>query len=230
MQIIGHRGEPGDFPENSFLSFRSAMEHGADGLEYDVRLSADGIPVIIHDETLERTTNGSGRVDAMVFDDLQKLDAGRGEKIPSLEQVLQEFAGKGTHFIELKEAAAAETSAKIIDKILNSGRAQTEQLVVISFLAEALEIVKKTVPRLHVGVLLEKPDAEIFTTTKKLGAKWLLPTWQLVNKDIVEKMAAARLKIGCWTVNGVAEAKKLQEAGVEAIMTDYPAKIIKWMK
>src|SRR5258708_1238720 len=104
---IGHRGASAAYPENTMLAFRKAIDMGANALEFDVHVCKSGEAVVIHDDTLERTTSGRGYVAAHTLSDLKKLDAGRGEPIPTLEEVLFEFAAKIILFIEIKSAGAS---------------------------------------------------------------------------------------------------------------------------
>src|ERR1700757_2576631 len=108
--IYGHRGAPG-YPrlaENTIGSFEKALQSGADGVEFDVRRCADGRIVVIHDETIDRTTNGKGRVAALTYDELRKFDAGFGEPIPLLTDVLDRFGGRCVLNIELKDCRIGE--------------------------------------------------------------------------------------------------------------------------
>ena len=106
MLIYAHRGLSGRYPENTLLAFREALAAGVDGIELDVHVTADGIPVVIHDRDVSRTTNGSGNVDAMTLASLQTLDAGSGEHVPTLAEVLW-LVGESVHFdIEIKGLAA----------------------------------------------------------------------------------------------------------------------------
>ncbi len=112
--VIGHRGASGSFPENTLLAFREAIREGADAVELDVRLSADGVPVVLHDATLDRTTDGRGPVAGMPLAALQELDAGSGERIPALVDVLEELSGTPI-IIEIKERRAGASVARVIE-------------------------------------------------------------------------------------------------------------------
>ena len=111
--VIGHRGASGEYPENTLLAFARALEQGADALECDTRITADGVAVVIHDPTLERTTNGQGPVEAMDLGPLQRLDAGRGERVPTLAEALAAFPR--TEFIlEIKDRRAAGPARRVL--------------------------------------------------------------------------------------------------------------------
>ena len=130
--IVAHRGASGAFPENTILAFEQGLAQGADALEFDVRLSADGVPVVIHDPTLDRTTESSGSVGEFSARDLASVDAGSGQGVPTVEQVLESFA-ETPLIIEVKEIAAAEPIAELISRHGATGR-----VVVGSFLHAAL--------------------------------------------------------------------------------------------
>ncbi|HID15455.1 MAG TPA: glycerophosphodiester phosphodiesterase, partial [Candidatus Atribacteria bacterium] len=113
--VVAHRGASAYEPENTLRAIRRAIEIGADVVEIDVRLTKDGYPVVIHDETVDRTTNGSGLVNEFSLDELRKLDAGKGEKIPLLSEVLDLVAGKINVFIEIKVDEAVIPSLREVD-------------------------------------------------------------------------------------------------------------------
>ncbi|MEM2795626.1 MAG: glycerophosphodiester phosphodiesterase family protein, partial [Thermofilaceae archaeon] len=114
--IVAHRGASGYEPENTLRSVRKALEMGVDAVEVDVRLSRDGVPVVIHDETVDRTTNGSGRVSDMTLKELKRLDAGAGEQIPLLEEVLEVVKGHAPLFAEIKELEVVKPSLGVVRK------------------------------------------------------------------------------------------------------------------
>src|SRR5437763_5502184 len=123
MQVFGHRGSPGfpRFGENTRTSFRKALELGADGFELDVRRCADGTIVVVHDATVNRTTNGSGRVGDLSYPQLSRFDAGYGDSIPRLSDILDEFASRCTIHVELKEAGLAqEISAMAVERKISA--------------------------------------------------------------------------------------------------------------
>src|SRR5512140_1977680 len=107
INIVGHRGAPVEEPENTLRSFRRALDLGVAAVELDVQLTRDGCLAVIHDETLERTTNGHGRVQDFTLAELQRLDAGRGEPIPALEEVLELARGRAHLAVEMKQPEAA---------------------------------------------------------------------------------------------------------------------------
>src|SRR4051794_36713677 len=114
MLVYGHRGLSGCFPENTLLAFREALVAGGDGIEFDVHATVDGGPGVIHDRSLERTTNGTGYVDEMPLSRLNELDAGRGERVPTLEEVLT-LVGDRVHLdIEVKQSGIEEAVLRLL--------------------------------------------------------------------------------------------------------------------
>jgi glycerophosphoryl diester phosphodiesterase len=118
MRVFGHRGSPGfpRFGENTPTSFRQALDAGAAGIELDVRRCADGTIVVIHDATIDRTTNGAGRVSGLSYAQLSRFDAGHGDSIPRLADVLDEFGPRGITNIELKESGMAAEIARMVSE------------------------------------------------------------------------------------------------------------------
>jgi glycerophosphoryl diester phosphodiesterase len=159
--VVAHRGASAEGPENTLAAFRLALEQGAPAVECDVHLSADGFPVVIHDETVDRTTNGKGAVAALTRAALRRLDAGSwrgnrfaGEPIPTLEETLDLCAGRARLFIELKAGRAQEERVRLVDVTLEAvaGAPRTE-VAVISFDPEVVALVARRRPDLPLGLL-----------------------------------------------------------------------------
>ena len=139
--VFGHRGDSINHPENTLLAFEKALRAGADGVECDVRLSGDGLPVVFHDATLERTTNGSGRLADFSLQQLKGLDAGRGERIPTVTEAADLLRGRGLLCIEFKEAEAVAPTAKALADV------DASEVVLCSFLPKALHACAESAPR-----------------------------------------------------------------------------------
>src|SRR4030042_2477172 len=149
VNIIGHRGAAAEEPENTLRGFKRALDVGAAGVELDVHLTRDGWLAVIHDETLERTTNGRGRVRDFTLAELQKLDAGQGEHIPALEEVVELVQGRGLLLVELKKPDAAPVMLRLCRE-----RRLFEDVLVISFWHPAIKAIKEEEPRVQTGVLM----------------------------------------------------------------------------
>ena len=150
--VLGHRGYSAKYPENTLLAFKKAIEAGADGIELDVWLTKDGEVVVIHDETVDRTSNGSGRVKEMTLEELKELDFGNGERIPTLEEVFEAVPEDSVVNVEIKDVDAVEKTAEII------GRNNPERVIVSSFLIDALREYRKLDSETRLGILIDREE------------------------------------------------------------------------
>lgn len=221
MLKIGHRGACGHEPENTLRSFRKALELGVDGVELDVHICASGEPVVIHDETLERTTDGVGRVADKTLAELKTLDAGKGEPIPTLQEVIDLLDKKIRIFIELKDDRAVTPVAALIEQSVKKGW-KYEQLTIIAFNHHLLLAAKNHNPRIETGALIVGIPATYAQCAVDAKAQAINPSIGFVNKEFVDDARRRGLKIYCWTVNTKAQIAKAKHAGVDGMMGDYP--------
>jgi glycerophosphoryl diester phosphodiesterase len=216
--IIAHRGASAYEPENTIRSFDNAFQLGADFVELDVRLCRDGFLVVIHDEAVDRTTNGSGLVRDLTLSELKLLDAGKGEKIPTLEEVLELFSElKHKFFIEVKEPGLEE---KLLENII--GREAEERVVITSFYHTALRKIKEKRKDIKCGVIFACQPINPENLAKDAKASILLPKLQYVNAEMVRRAHKNNLSIIPWPVNNEEDAKKMIQVGVDGIVTDKP--------
>ncbi|MEM1632469.1 MAG: glycerophosphodiester phosphodiesterase family protein [Thermofilum sp.] len=218
--IVAHRGASGYEPENTLRAVRRAIEMRVDAVEVDVRVSRDGVPVVIHDESLERTTSGRGMVKDMTVVELKKLDAGKGERIPLLEEVLDEVKGKVVLFLELKELEAVVPSLRLVEE-----RKMLDQVLFISFDKVALSTVKARVPEAHIGLIYARPEGGI-VEAKRLGCEFVLPHYRLATEKAVAFAHRMKLMVVAWTVDDPALAAELKGRGVDGVASNYPDLII----
>jgi glycerophosphoryl diester phosphodiesterase len=213
--VFGHRGAPG-YPrqgENTFTSFKKALECEAAGLEFDVRRCGDGRLVVIHDERIDRTTNGCGRVSKLSYDELVQFDAGFGDRIPLLTDVLDEFGGRCWLNIELKDMGiASEVKRLVLERRLEA------QVIVSAFDWTELRPVTPEVPI----ALLSSSRWRLVSTARELRAKAIHPRRDIVTPRLIAAARTAKLLIHAWTVNDPAEMSRLHELGVDGIFTDFP--------
>jgi len=213
MLKIGHRGAPAHASENTIKSFRKALELGCEAIELDVHMCASGELVVIHDETLERTTNGKGKVAGFSLQELKKLDAGEGEKIPTLDEVIDAAASKARILIEIKNEKAADAVRQLIEKY-----GDYKNLVAISFNLSALESIKTSNSLIKLGFTFEEkvqlPDLS--------GYYSINPSVDVIDREIVENAHKSGLKVFCWTVNNKEQLKIALDTGADGIMTDDP--------
>lgn len=216
---IGHRGAKGLEPENTLRSIRRALELGVDGVEIDVYF-VEGELVVIHDDTLQRTTNGRGKVEEQSFAHLRSLDAGKGEKIPTLAEVFDLTAGKAFVNVELKGRGTAEPVYDLIhDYVKTRGRAWEDYLV-SSFHLDELAILQGR--ELRLGPLFSKPPADCIEIAESLDAWSVNVAAQRVDKALIEDAHSEGLKVLVYTVNAPAEMERLRADGADGIFTDYP--------
>jgi glycerophosphoryl diester phosphodiesterase len=226
--IIGHRGAPDCAPENTMASFRQALAQGADLVELDVQMSADGQLVVIHDQTLERTTDGQGYVADAALAELQALDAGSwfspefaGERVPTLDEVLAWIKGKAGLVIEIKNGPVFYEG--IEQKIVEALRQydMIEQTLVVSFDHPCLYRLKGLCPELNTGILVACRLLDPVMTAGDVGADALVALWTMVTKVDVEVCHGAGLAVCTWGRNP--DYEYLLSISVDALTADHPA-------
>ncbi len=196
-------------------SFARALQQGATGLEFDVRRCGDGRLVVIHDETIDRTTNGRGRVGKLSYEELKRFDAGCGETIPLLSDVLDRFGSQCVLNIELKDAGIARDVGKlVIEKNLNGS------VIVSAFDWNELEPLSGEVA---IALLSTKP-ANLIPAARDLSAAAIHPRCDLVTTSLLTAAREAGLKVHVWTVNEPSEILFFRELGIDGIFTDFPEK------
>lgn len=213
-------------------AFRKAVAMGVTFIETDLHLSRDARFVAVHDETLDRTTNGRGAVHEFTLGDLRKLDAGSwfgsdfaGERIPTLEEILQ-FAKKHdvVFYLELKPGGSWGGEHALIGALRESG--EIARTVVISFDASILAAVRRIEPTLMTGLLYDGQMAEPLGKALEVGARQIAARGDLVSPWMLKEARRHDLQVVCWTVNHPAHMRMLMEAGVDGIMSDYPDRIL----
>jgi glycerophosphoryl diester phosphodiesterase len=230
FSVIGHRGAAGLAPENTLPSFQLAVALGADAVEMDVRLSRDGVPVVIHDATVDRTTDGHGEVARLSVAEIQALDA-RGPfrdhasptRIPTLDEVLAWASGRTRVVVELKSTEQPE----LVDQTLARLREYRllDAALVISFDHRALQQVALQEPRVRTGALYVARAADPVGLADACQASVLCPLGALTDADVVAAAHAHRLGVSVWTVNEPAEIARVLRAGVDALTSDYPDRV-----
>ena len=212
---IAHRGASGLEPENTLRSFRRAEEEAADALELDLRVTRDGHLVVLHDPTVNRTTNGTGPVHELTLAEVRRLDGGLGERVPTFGEVL-ETTTLPIH-AELKVLEAAEPLASVI---LEEDAA--ERVTPISFHSEALRRVKRVLPDQPVGLVFPGAPPEGAGRARAVGADFVSLKSVHLDAEAVERCQRADLKVTAWTVNEPGQMRRVMEWGAEGIATDRP--------
>ncbi len=215
MWIVGHRGAAGLAPENTLEAFVRGVAAGADVVECDVHLSRDGVPVVIHDGTLGRTTGGSGPVGARTLAELQRLDAGAGQRLPTLAEV---FAAIDVPVqVEIKDPAAVGAVAAFL-----SGMHRAERTWVVAFDLRLLAEIGRQVPGLRTGVLCAARPADAVAACRGVGAAAFCPLHTWVDAALMAACRAAQVAVMPWTVNLPTDVLRLRELGAAAVTTDRP--------
>lgn len=225
MFLYAHRGASAEAPENTLAAFRRALEAGADGVELDVHLSADGVPVVIHDDTVERTTDGAGPVAFFAAESLRELDAGgwfapefAGEPLPTLEETLHLLAGKLRINIEVKESRAGMAVVNLLRHL------PTADVVVSSFDHDLLDDLRRTAPGLPLAVLFDEENwHRVLARAVSLRASAVHPRADLVSRPLVAACHRCQLPVHVWTVDAPARARSLARMGVDGLFTNDPA-------
>ena len=234
--VIAHRGASGHAPENTLAAFKRALTLGATFIETDLQLSRDSRFVAIHDDTVNRTTNGQGKVHDQTLAALRRFDAGSwfgsdytGERIPTLEEIL-EFSKKNdiVFYLELKPSGSWGGEHALIGALRESG--EVARVVVISFDHTILAGLRKIEPTLMTGVLYDGQLADLLTTAVDVGARQLVVRGDLVTPAMIAEARKRDLQIVCWTVNHPAHIRLLIAAGVDGIMSDYPDRLVAALK
>lgn len=225
MFLYAHRGASAEAPENTLAAFRRAVEVGADGIELDVHLSADGIPVVIHDETLERTTDGTGPVAAWSSGRLQALDAGSwfdehfaGEAVPTLEETLRLLSGRLRLNLEVKEPRAGLAILELLRAFPHA------DAVISSFDYGVLARLRRASPELPLAMLQESGDWHRgVARAAALRAVAFHPHVGLVSRPLLAVCRRLQLPVLVWTVDDPARARSLARMGVAGVFTNDPA-------
>ena len=226
--ITAHAACRGHAPENTLAGIRAAITLGADAIEIDLHLTRDGVPVLIHDETVDRTTDGTGKIAALTLRQARTLDAGAGERIPTLREVLDEVAGCALMVLEIKppgieqEVLAVVRRAKALD-----------WCAVHSFRPRVVERVRTLEPRMPCSLLTggegARDQKKLFALALSLGAQGVAVHHEAVTPALVRAAHLRELHCSTWTVNARADVRRMAAAGADAITSDYPDRVRRWL-
>lgn len=219
MRVYAHRGASTECPENTLGAFRRALEVGAFGIELDVHLSKDRVAVVIHDDTVDRTTNGSGAVAEMTLAELNELEAAAGERIPTLGDVLDLIGSRCIVDIEVKAAAAAEVVLR------EAGRRNGLQWTMSSFDHDVLRFARSMSSVVELWPLVARVDCNALATARELRSPVLALNERSVTRPTVDKLKAEGIGVWAWTVNDPDRARTLASWNVHGICTDDPGAI-----
>jgi len=244
--VIAHRGGSHLAPENTLSGIRKAIEVGADMIEIDVEQTIDSVVIVIHDKTVDRTTNGSGPVDSLPYKYIKTLDAGswfdkrfKGEKVPTFDEVLELIDGKVKLLVEIKDGSERypgieQRTVKVIQKY----KAHS-WVIVQSFNIKAIERVKALDPEIKTFYLLGRNFSTYYKTFCEdqsrqpppvYGYEGIAVHYSMLTNASVDSLRKSGLGVFTWTVNDPVSMKKMVGAGVDGIITDAPDKLIGLLK
>ncbi|MGE7659568.1 glycerophosphodiester phosphodiesterase [Bacillus altitudinis] len=231
MYIIAHRGSSSAAPENTIAAFDVAVEQGADYIELDVQMTMDQHVVVIHDDTVDRTTNGNGLVKSYTLDQLKKLDAGSwfdqqytNERIPTLQEILERYSQRIGILIEIKHPKRQIGIEKAVARIINRF-AYSRHIMIQSFDVHALQRIKAFAPSLRTALII-KPDVFKLTkrklTTYSSFANGLNMKKTMINKWWIDRIHSFGMEVFIWTVKDQKTADRIKKYPIDGVVTDNP--------
>ncbi len=235
--VIGHRGASGHAPENTIAAFRGAVEMGARFIETDLQLTRDARVIAIHDSTLDRTTNGRGQVHSQTLEEIRALDAGAwfgsvappsfaGERVPTLGEILSFTREHDVNFyLEIKSGETWGVEHAVVGEVRDANA--SARIVILSFDPGILNSVYRLDETMMTGFLCEHPSSDLVERAVQLGARQLAPRGDLITPALVEKAHVAGLQVVAWTINEPEQMRRLMDAGVDGIMTDFPDRLVR---
>ncbi|MEM2339697.1 MAG: glycerophosphodiester phosphodiesterase family protein [Nitrososphaerales archaeon] len=215
--IIAHRGASAYEPENTLRAIKRAMDLGADMVEIDVRATKDNHIIVMHDETVDRTTNGKGYVKDMTLKELKMLNAGLGESIPTLQEVIQFIKGRAKLVIEIKVLGIEKKVLEIINQ-----NEMIDKVLITSFYHPILKSIKEINPKVQTGAIISSRPIKPAQLALDAKANALLPRYIYVDPEMIDDTHKHGLVIYPWTVDTINEIKKLIKMGVDGIVTNKP--------
>jgi len=222
MFIVGHRGARAVHPENTVTALKEGMKC-ADFVEIDIRLTKDGIPVVMHDATLDRTTNGSGPLSGKTLQEIQQLDAGDGHSAPTLQDVCDLCLPSCGIVAEIKESGSEEAVCSILCEY------DPHFLWVVSFLPESIQTVKRLLPRVKAGLICSTDCDDPFSPVLSTGADAILPRQTIVTQEMVAEAHRQGLSVIIWTLNAPEAYMKAVASGADGWVTDDPCALRTWV-
>ena len=219
MKVYAHRGASAEAPENTLRAFGLALDLGADGIELDVRLSADGVPVVLHDEGLDRTTTGTGAVREYTVAELRRLDADSGQTVPTLAEVIELVSERALLDVEIKSSDAGPATFAALSGI------DFDSWAISSFDWNVLRSLRAMSQRVELWPLTHEVTADALQFAQEIGAPMLAVYHLGINAQVVERARERGIELMVWTVNDRVRAHELAQLGVNAVCTDDPRSI-----
>ncbi|MFG4001082.1 glycerophosphodiester phosphodiesterase [Flavobacterium aquidurense] len=225
MLKIAHRGAKGYEPENTLKSFRKALDLKADGIELDVHLSSDGHIIVIHDETIDRTTNGKGIVNTFSLAELKSFLIDGEYQIPTLTEVFDLVDKKCLINIELKGLGTASKVVALIEEYVLNKNWNYENFIVSSFDWNLLQETSNLNSNILIGVLTEEVLDKALAFAELIKAHAIHPDYQLLNSENVKQMQEKNFLVLPWTVDEEEDIQKIKSYNVDGIISDFPDRL-----
>jgi glycerophosphoryl diester phosphodiesterase len=216
---IGHRGAAGHEPENTLRSIERAIEIGADLAEVDVQATRDGHLVLLHDKRVDRTTNGTGYLSDMSLEEIRSLDAGKGERIPTLEEVVKLASGKIGLMLEIITLGIAERMVELVQDTFQG------PVIYASFLHAEMVSVRRRLPRAETLALIEAIPVRPTDFARDAGVTHVGLSVDSITSDFINSLKVTGLKLFAYTANDPRDIGWLRKLDVDGIISDYPERI-----
>lgn len=225
MLRIGHRGACGYEPENTLRSFHRALQLRVDMVELDVHVCRSGEVVVIHDSKVDRTTGGTGYVADKTLDELRTLDAGKGEKIPTLQEVLALVNKEVKVNIELKGAGTAKPVFQLLEKYVRESGWSYGDFLISSFNHDELKEFRRLSKEFSIGVLTLDIPAGFVEFVEKIGA-YSVNVWvESISRELVDDARRRGIRVFVWTVDDRDDIERMRSLGVDGIFSNYPDRL-----
>jgi glycerophosphoryl diester phosphodiesterase len=225
MLKIGHRGAMGYAPENTLKSFQKGLDLHVDMVELDVYVCKSGELVVIHDDKVDRTTNGHGYVIEKVLSELRSLDAGQGEKIPLLTEVFDLINRQAKINVELKGAGTAAPVAVLIEEYVKNKNWQYDDFAVSSFNHYELQAFNKLIPQIAIGALITGIPIGYAEFAEKVGAASVNLNIEFIDQAFVDDAHQRGLKVFVFTGNDPDDIKRMKQLGVDGMFSNFPDRL-----
>jgi glycerophosphoryl diester phosphodiesterase len=246
IQVIAHRGDSGNAPEHTMEAYELARKLGADYIEIDLGMTKDGQLIVIHDDTVDRTTNGKGMVSSLTLSQIKGFDTGSwfnkqfpdkakpqyiGLKIPTLEEIIHQYGDTINYYIEIKKPEDHPSMTDELLKLLKSHHlieenTQRGKVIIESYDSDSLKYIHSKYPNLLLIQLGSPSDRMNFLEISKY-ANGVGPEFSALNKEFIDKAHSQGLVVHCWTVNNTKDMEKMIDWGVNGIFTDYVGLAVK---
>lgn len=234
--VLGHACAAGEAPANTLAGVRACIDAGVEGMEIDVQLCADGVPILMHDDTVDRTTNLRGPVREKTLAELQAADAGDGEPVPTLDQVLALVAGRFTVMCELKATPdAPDQDQACVDAVVEVIRRHNAEswTAIHSFNPIMVERARATEPRISATIITGQIRGEVVDRLlgglMKRHGQAISVEHHVVDRTLIEKAKKRQVTVWTWTVNKPEDWARVVEAGVDGIITNVPHRLREWL-